>query len=193
MTASAMTGPQKSWQSGLDCLCQLPRLSRTITVSAPEAGADMARHNNKGRSKRSLAPFVGLERYMLDSAAWCSLSAVERAAYLEVAKLYNGTNNGQLAMSGRRLAEHLHVSKASGTRALSVLAEKGFLEVVKPSAFSLKTKRATEYRLTAHRCDVSGSVPSKAFMKWQPRKNRTRRHVRPTTASPQAHRPSTCK
>jgi len=134
-------------------------------VSAVEDGADMARHNNKGRSKRSLARFVGLEHYMLDSAAWCSLGAVERASYFEIARLYNGSNNGQLAMSGRRLADLLHVNKSTGTRALSALVEKGFLEVVTPSSFSLKTKRATEYRLTAHRCDVTGSLPSKAFMR----------------------------
>ena len=125
----------------------------------------MARHNNKGRSRRSLARFVGLEHYMLDSAAWFSLNAVERASYFEIARLYNGSNNGQLAMSGRRLAGLLRVNKSTGTRALSTLVEKGFLEVVRPSAFSLKTKRATEYRLTAHRCDVSGGLPSKAFMK----------------------------
>jgi len=34
---------------------------------------------------------------------------------------------------------------------------------------------------------VSGSLPSKAFTKWQPDKKKTRRHVRPTTASPQTH------
>ena len=182
-----MTEPHRSWQSEQDYRCRLPRLSRTIMVSAAEAGVDMVRHNNKGRSKRSLAPFVALERYMLDSAAWSSLNAVGRASYFEIARLYNGSNNGQLAMSGRRLADLLHVNKSTGTRALSTLVEKGFLEVVRPSAFSLKTKRATEYRLSAHKCDVTGSLPSKAFMRWEPDKNKTRRHHRSTTASPQAH------
>ncbi|MEP1548448.1 MAG: hypothetical protein ABJI31_21435 [Anderseniella sp.] len=130
---------------------------------------------------------------MLDSAAWYSLLAVERATYIEVAKLYNGSNNGQLAMSGRRLAGQLHVSKASGTRALSTLVEKGFIEVVTRSAFSLKTKRATEYRITARKCDATGELPTKAFMKWRPEKNKTRRHFRPTKASPEAHEPSSCK
>jgi len=101
--------------------------------------------------------------------------------------LFNGVNNGRLAMSGRRLAELLHVSKATGTRALKVLVERGFLEVVTPSAFSCKTRRATEYRLTVHKCDVTGTLPFKAFMRWQPAKNKTRRHLKPTTASPQAH------
>ena len=182
-----MTVLHRSGHGEQDYHCQLPKLSPTIMASAAEAGANMVRHNNKGRSKRSLSPFVGLERYMLDSAAWCSLNAVERATYLEIARLYNGSNNGRLAMSGRRLACLLHVNKSTGTRALCTLVQRGFLEVVTPSAFSLKTKRATEYRLTAHRCDVTGVLPSKAFTKWQPDKNKTRRHVRPTTASPQAH------
>jgi hypothetical protein len=102
------------------------------------------------------------------SPSWHSLKPVARAAYIEVAKLYNGTNNGYLAMSGRRLAEAMPISRQTGTRSLEELVEKGFLEVVTPSAFSLKIKRATEYRLTAFGCDVKASPPSKAFMKWTP-------------------------
>ncbi len=147
----------------------------------------MGKHNKRGRSTRSLSPFVGLEHYMLDCPAWRSLTPVERCAYIEVARLYCGNNNGRLAMSGRRLSELLHVSKATGTRAMKVLVERGFLEVVTPSAFSCKTKRATEYRLTIHKCDVTGTLPFKVFMRWQPPKNKTRRHGKPAMASSQAH------
>ena len=80
----------------------------------------MAKHDKRGRSKRSLSPFVGLEHYLLDSPAWRSLTPVERCAYIEVARLYNGTNNGRLAMSGRRLADRLSIHKSSGSRALKV-------------------------------------------------------------------------
>ena len=72
-----MTEPQRSWQSGQGYRCRLPRLSLTIMVSAVEAGVDMVRHNNKGRSKRSLARFVGLE--MSYCQIWC-LSFVGHAA-----------------------------------------------------------------------------------------------------------------
>lgn len=147
----------------------------------------MAGQNKKGRSKGSLSRFLALEHYLLSSPAWKSLNPVERCAYVEVAQLYNGSNNGRLAMSGRRLSELLHVSKATGTRALTVLVERGFLEVVKPSAFSCKIRRATEYRLTIEKCNVTGTLPFKAFMRWQPPKNKTRRHGKPTTASSQAH------
>ena len=156
-------------------------------ASTAGEGVNMAKHDKTGRSKRSLSPFVPLERYLLDCPAWKSLTPVERCAYFEIARLYNGSNNGRLAMSGRRLAELLHVSKASGTRALKVLVEKGFLEIVIPSAFSIKIKRAAEYRLAAHKCDVTGKLPSKVFTRWQPTKNKTRPHEKPTTASPQAH------
>jgi hypothetical protein len=61
----------------------------------------------------------------------------------------------------------------------------GELWVDRKQAADMAMRRTNQ--LTAHRCDVNGGLPSKAFMKWQPDKNKTRRHVRPTTASPQAH------
>lgn len=137
----------------------------------------MAGKNRKGRTKGgTLGPdFVGLPGYMLKSAAWASLSPNGRAALIEVIRPYNGRNNGSLAMSGRRLEKLLPISRATATRALYELVEKGFLEVVTPSSFGCKMKRATEYRLTFHRCDVTGDLPTKAFTRWSA-KFKTRPH-----------------
>jgi hypothetical protein len=44
----------------------------------------------------------------------------------------------------------------------------------------LKSMRATEWRLTRYRCDVTGAIPTKDFMNWKPDKI----HF---TASPQGH------
>jgi DNA-binding transcriptional MocR family regulator len=117
---------------------------------------------------------------------------VSCAVYLQVAKLYNGTNNGSLAMSGRRLAEAMPISRQTGTRALQELVEKGFLAVATQSAFSLKIKRATEYRLTAYRCDITSQPPSKAFMKWRP-EIETRPLLRTPMASSEGQTASNCK
>ncbi len=134
----------------------------------------MAKHDRKGRSKGTLSRFVGLEHYILDSPAWLSLSPVQRCAYIEVVRLYNGMNNGRLAVSGRRLASRLGIHKSTGCRALEVLVEMGFLEITVPGGFSCKVKRATEYRLTAHKCDVTGTLSSKRFMQWGSTKSKAR-------------------
>ena len=111
----------------------------------------------RAAAKGSLSSFLALDApASSNSLAWKSLTAVQRCCYIEVARVYNGSNNGRLAMSGRRLAALLHVGESSGTRALKVLVERGLLEVATPSAFSRKTRMATEYRLTAYRCDFDG-------------------------------------
>lgn len=139
----------------------------------------MAKKNRTGRSSGTLGRFVGLPMYLLKTVAWKSLSPVARSAMIEVLQLYDGSNNGRLGMSGRRLANALGVSRGTGARALAQLCERGFLEVVTPSAFSMKSKRASEYRVTIHKCDASGKIPSKAFMGWKPEIH--------LTASPQSH------
>jgi hypothetical protein len=65
--------------------------------------------------------------YMLDSYAWHVLSPHARLAYLEVARLYNGSNNGRLAMSARRLASLLPCNKDTAARALRELEDVGSL------------------------------------------------------------------
>jgi hypothetical protein len=140
----------------------------------------MARTDRKGRTRSQYGRFVALPHYLLNSNAWRSLSPVERCAYLEILGRYNGRNNGRLAMSGRVLARELRIARATATRALGALRERGFLEVVRSSSFACKIKRAAEYRATYFRCDVTGSPPSKAFMRW----TSSQKHF---TASPESH------
>lgn len=124
------------------------------------------KHNGKGRS-RTGPPFIQLFRYMQDSPAWLALSPVARASWLEVARLYNGTNNGRLALSVADLAARLGKSDATAWRALKELVAAGFIEVVRQGYWKpvAELRVATEYRLTCYRCDVTGDVPSKAFLR----------------------------
>lgn len=103
---------------------------------------------------------------MVECRAWLALSPSARAAYIEVARLYNGRNNGTLALSARTLAERLGVSKDTAARLLKELIDKGFIDLVQRGAFSLKHRHATEYRLTAYSCDLTQHRSSKAFMTW---------------------------
>lgn len=124
------------------------------------------RQNRKGRS--SGEAFVKLTWFLLNSAAWRDLTPAARAIYLEVAKLYNGRNNGHLALSVRDAAEQCRVNKDTAAKSLASLQAHGFIECVTPGGFSRKLRHATEWRLTIERCDKTNALPTKAFMRWQP-------------------------
>ena len=128
------------------------------------------RHDAKGRHRWE-GRYVALPHALLRSAAWQSLEPAERSAYIEAAMLYDGRNNGFLAVSARRVADSLGIGKSSAARALRALVEKGFLEVTCESAFNMKQRRATEYRLTLFKCDRTHALPSQAFQRWRPDEN----------------------
>ena len=123
------------------------------------------RHNPKGRS--TTERFVSLPHYMLKSPAWRSLSPVARCIFLELAAIYNGGNNGHLALSARDAAERVRCSKDTAGKALVDLAAKGFIEVCSRGHFNRKSPHASEYRLTLYGCDRTGGRASKAFMGWR--------------------------
>jgi DNA-binding transcriptional regulator YhcF (GntR family) len=89
--------------------------------------------------------------------------------FIEMARNYVPGRNGRLAMSARKLAEALPISRATAGRALQDLENRGFIEAVKPGGFHMKAgeRRATEWRITRHKCDVTGEMASKKFMRWQ--------------------------
>lgn len=124
-------------------------------------------HTNKGRSKAG-PPFVQLFRFLLESSAWAALSPVERAVYLYLAQIYNGSNNGRLCLSVRRAAEACRINKDTAAKALRRLIELGFIECNQVGAFSYKLRHSSEFSLTTHRNDLTGALPSKAFLKWKP-------------------------
>ncbi len=123
--------------------------------------------NRKGRSQGSLSDFVAIERYIMRSTAWRSLTPVARAVYSEVGYHYTGENNGRIVISVRGIAASLGISKDTAARALQVLEERGFIDMVKRGAFNMKQRHASEFRMTAFKCDVTGTLPSKKFMKWK--------------------------
>ncbi|EPE97325.1 helix-turn-helix domain-containing protein [Rhizobium grahamii] len=128
----------------------------------------MGKGQDKRGRQRGEPRHLRLYHSMLKCSAWNSLSAVERCTYIALAERYNGSNNGFICFSAREGAEALKVSKNTISRALSVLAERGFIEVAEPGSFHVKVRHATEYRLTAYACDRANRLPSKAFMQWRP-------------------------
>lgn len=126
----------------------------------------MVRHNKKGRSK-TRGQFVALPHWMLSTPAWRFLKPVDRVLYVEVARLYNGSNNGRLALSTRDAAERCNAHRDTIGAAFRRLEAAGFVECATPGGFSRKTRHATEWRLAIERCDVTGALASKAFTRWR--------------------------
>jgi hypothetical protein len=123
------------------------------------------RADRTGRSRHG-PPFVSVPLYMLECPAWRALSSVGKVAWIEVARLYKGHNNGQLGLSARTLGERINCSKATAARALNELEVKGFIGVQKVGRYGQKD--ASEYFLTLYRNDVNCDPPTKAFMRWTP-------------------------
>jgi DNA-binding transcriptional MocR family regulator len=143
----------------------------------------MSRRNSTdctGRSKKA-ARHVRLYYWMMQTAAWKSLNANQRAIYVEMAARYNGSNNGRIHFSTREAATAVHISKATAARDLAVLVERGFIVAVTRGGFNVKHKQrqSTEWRLTEFNCDVTGALPSKDFARWSP-ESISRSHYRPT-------------
>lgn len=127
-----------------------------------------ARHNKKGRSLGG-GRFVQLHHYLLRSPAWRSLTPAARAIYVEVAMLYDGSNNGYLALAVRDAGERCRVNKDTAGRAFKELVQAGFLERAQAGGFAFKLRHATEWRLTNQKCDRTGALASKTFLKTIPR------------------------
>ena len=124
----------------------------------------MAKKANKNSAKarrRGKGPnYIQLFRYVLDCPAYGSLSAKARVALIEVIRGYNGSNNGMLVLSVRQLAERMSCAINTAASALQELIDKGFIEPRIKGAFSVKFKRATEWRLNDRRCDVTSEQKS---------------------------------
>ncbi len=94
----------------------------------------MSKHR---RRRSSDARHVRLYHHVLNSQAWLALSAPARVVYIEIFRLYNGANNGQLALSVRTAAERCRIAKDTAARAFKELED-----------------------------DVTGRLPDKNFMRW---------------------------
>ena len=107
----------------------------------------------------------------MDTPAWQSLSGWAVAAYIELARHYNGINNGELYLSAREFAQKRQCTKSTAARAIAELVDKGFIEIARDSGFNVKDRRrqARQYRLTVYFCDLTKQPASKAFAKWQPK------------------------
>src|SRR3984885_10130678 len=120
----------------------------------------MARKHDKERNDR----YFQLHHYMLRTDAWKALSAAAVRVYIQIGSRYNGANNGKLAFSVRDAAAECNLAINTAMRALRELVDLGFIEETRHGGLSKKTRIASEWRLTAFKCDLTGSLKTCAFM-----------------------------
>jgi Helix-turn-helix domain len=108
--------------------------------------------------------FFKLQHYVIKSETWLALTAGARAIYVQIGSRYDGKNNGKLAMSVRTAAKECRLDKDAANRAFKSLVEMGFIEETRHGSLSRKTRIASEWRLTAFKCDLTGAPASNSFL-----------------------------
>jgi hypothetical protein len=125
--------------------------------------------SRKLRRRGHAERYVSLRYWLLQSSAWRSLPGNARALYVELARRYNGGNNGRIPYSVRQAFQDLHIGKTAAALALQVLQDRGFIVRTKKGSFSMKAVRdASEWRLTEYPDDLRPNHATKEFMSWQP-------------------------
>src|SRR3984957_12792755 len=118
------------------------------------------RHAQEERKDR----YFALHHYMLKTDAWRALSAPARAVYIQIGFRYDGFNNGRIAFSVRDAASECGLANNTANNAFKELVALGFIEETRHGGLSRKTRIASEWRMTAFKCDLTGAFKSVLFM-----------------------------
>ncbi len=118
--------------------------------------------NATGRSKGE-PKHVRLYEWELASAGYRSLSCYARVLLIELKRLYNGQNNGEIGLSVREAADRMGVGKNLAHKTFDELERAGFIVPMVEGAFRRKIRHATTWRLTEYGC--SNDLPTKDFMR----------------------------
>ena len=128
----------------------------------------MSSQDKRGQSGKRRDRYVLLFHWLMRTEAWQSLSGNQRAIYIEMAMRYAGpgSTNGLISYSVREGADSLRIGRSTAANDLKVLQDRGFIVMMTKGAFSVKSKRATTWRLTEFHCDVTHTAPTKEFTRW---------------------------
>lgn len=124
----------------------------------------MGNVTRKGRTRTP--PFVMLDHRLIDSPAWVDLGGTAAKLLLHMARLYNGSNNGDLILGERAAAEAIGVGRGAASAALIELEGHGFIVATQRGAFVCKMRIATSWRLTFHK--TAGGAATHDYRDWRP-------------------------
>ena len=116
--------------------------------------------------RRHTPPFVMIYHSMMEGAAWADLSGNAVKLLLHMVKLYNGSNNGEIAMGERQAAAAIGAARNTAARALDDLEAHGFIVAIERGHFAVKVKHATSWRLTFQPSGNRG--PTRDYRAWRP-------------------------
>lgn len=123
------------------------------------------------RHKRGGGRHVQLTEWLQASEAWATMKPAPRALYIELKRLFNGSNNGSLFLSHRDAATQLNIGRDTVANYFEELMERGFLVQTRRHCLgSSGVGQAAHYALTE--LPLNGSPASKEFMQWKKQKPR---------------------
>lgn len=141
----------------------------------------MSKRKPYKRGKRGAGRFVQLTEYMQATAAWRDLKPGPRALYVELKRLFTGSNNGEIYLSHRDAAKALNVHFNTVGGYFAALEEHGFIRMtVGPHLGPSGIGQAAKWALT-EMPTPDGKPATKDFVSWSSKKNPdtetvTRRH-----------------
>lgn len=125
------------------------------------------RVNQKGRSRNER--FIKLDHGLLRSAAWKDLDPYAVKLLIAIWSRHSGDNNGNIPFSVREACELLGCGHNRARACFAELEDKGFLRLVRRSSFTLKTREAREWAITAER--IGDDPPTRDFKHWPEKQN----------------------
>ena len=119
---------------------------------------------------------VQIYYWEMDLPAWRLLSVHGRALLIEFRRKYNGSNNGEIAMSTRDAARLIGCHKDTAVKALRELEEMGWTRRVQTGSFHWKVeargrkfRAATTWRITNQPIGLGTDTnATKEYVKWRP-------------------------
>ncbi len=114
---------------------------------------------------------VRFYRHEIDSLAFKSLSGNACALLIQFRALYNGRDN-KIHMSVREAMRRTGLCQSAAQHAIDDLLDRGFIRLLAKGTFHHKVRHASVYQLTNEPPDDrDGSVPTRDFMRWHPKKH----------------------
>lgn len=115
------------------------------------------------------AKHVRLDETLMRTDAWQHLSLNGRCMLIELMRLHNGQNNGDIVLGIREAARRLDCSPNHAHKLLRELGEKGFVRCAKAGRFGLGDREASTWRLTIFGT-LADRRPSAEYRTWKPPK-----------------------
>lgn len=123
----------------------------------------MSKTLSNGRSKKG-EPFVLLPKNLLTSAAWLDLSPGAKCIFIELKRIFNGVNNGEVSLSCRQAETVAKCSKNTASKKFKELESHGFIIANRKGLFTIR--QATTWILTTER--YKGNPNTDNWKNWTP-------------------------